>query len=92
MIIIIAVVVLILSYFNIDVRGIIEAPQTQENFAYIKTQLVYIWNTYLSDPVLYFWNNIFIDLLWESFTENLERIKLGEPEMLQQNAPQVPQN
>ncbi len=76
--------VLVLSYFNVDIRGIIEAPQTQDNISYVTGAVVYIWDTYLSNPVLYFWNNIFLSLLWSSFTANLENIKNGQPTSFQE--------
>ena len=90
LILIIIIIIIVLSYLNIDIRGIIEAPQTQENLGYVWGWVTLIWNNYLADPVLYFWNNIFIDLLWESFVDNLERIKQGQPNDFELNAPQVP--
>ena len=90
LILIIIIIIIVLSYLNIDIRGIIEAPQTQENLGYVWGWVTLIWNNYLADPVLYFWNNIFIDLLWESFVDNLERIKQGQPHDFELNAPQVP--
>ena len=89
LILIIIIIIIVLSYLNIDIRGIIEAPQTQENLGYVWGWVTLIWNNYLADPVLYFWNNIFIDLLWESFVDNLERIKQGQPHDFELNAPQV---
>lgn len=89
-IILIVILIIVLSYFNIDIRGIIETPQTQENLSYVWGVVIFVWTEYLSSPVLYFWNNIFIDLLWESFVSNLERIKAGEPHDFELNAPRVP--
>ena len=89
-IILVVVVILLLSYFNIDIRGIVESPQTQANFNYISGFIKLVWVDYLSRPVLYFWNNIFINLLWESFVSNLERIKRGESSDFELNAPYVP--
>ena len=89
-ILLVIILIIVLSYFNIDIRGIIEAPQTKENFGYLWGWSVFIWSEYLSNPILYFWNNIFIDLLWESFISNLERIKGGEPHDFELNVPQVP--
>jgi len=88
-IIIFIIVVLILSILNIDVRGIVESEQVQTNFSYIWNVVKMVWSDYLSDPVTYFWNNIFIALLWTSFVDNMERIKAGEPTTLMQNAPMV---
>lgn len=75
--------VIILSYFNVDLRSIVEAPQTQKNIAYMTEvgQKVWegflkpIWDNYLSEPVLYFWQNIFVDILWRTFTESIDILK-----------------
>ncbi|MBI2108598.1 MAG: hypothetical protein HYT93_00250 [Parcubacteria group bacterium] len=90
LILLIIIVIIVLSYFNIDIRGIIEAPQTQSNLQYVWGFTVTVWQEYLRSPVLYFWNNIFINLLWESFVSNLERIKAGQSHDFELNAPQVP--
>lgn len=90
LILIIIILIIALSYFNIDIRGVVEAPQTQQNLDYARGWAVFVWSEYLANPVLYFWNNIFINLLWESFVDNLARIKRGEPHDFELNAPQVP--
>ena len=88
-VLLIIVLIIVLSYFNFDIRAIVEAPLTQSNLQYVSGWVAFIWSNYLSSPVLYFWHNIFIDLLWNSFVENLERIKRGEAHSFQINAPQV---
>ena len=75
--VIIIIAVIVLSYFNFDLRGLIESPQAQENFAYVWGWVVYIWNEYLSSSVLYFWNEIFLNVIWEMFTEGLQSMKDG---------------
>ena len=79
LIILIVIAVLILSYFNIDIKSTVEKPQTQQNVGYVKGVALNVWNNYLSKPVKYFWNNIFIGLLWSAFTENIDQIKKGKP-------------
>lgn len=85
LILILIIFILILSYFNIDLRGIIESPQTQQNISYAKELAINIWNAwlkplwdnYLSKPILYFWQNIFIEILWKSFTQGLSALQAG---------------
>lgn len=89
MLIIFIVVILILSILNIDLRSIVESDQVQTNFSYVWNFTKIVWSDYLSDPVTYFWNNIFISLLWTSFVDNMERIKAGEPTEMMLNAPRV---
>ena len=90
LILIIISLVLIFSFFGVDIKSVAESPQTQKNIAYVVGIGKSVWDKYLSKPILYFWQNIFIDLLWESFVSNMERIKRGEPTDLQLMAPFVP--
>ena len=89
-IIIIIILILVLSYFNIDIRGIIEAPQTQQNIGYVWSFVSFVWSEYLRGPFSYLWNDVFLRLLWSSFIDNLEKIKRGQPHDFEINAPQVP--
>jgi len=88
-IVIFIIFVIIISYFGIDLRAIVESPQTQGNLGYVWILTENVWNNYLKNPVLYFWNNIFINLIWKSFTNNLNRIKTGQPNSFELNAPVV---
>lgn len=83
------ILALVISYFGIDIRGIVESETAQNNFSYVWGFIKMIWDDYLSNPITYFWNNIFIDLLWNSFIDNMERIKAGEPNDFILNAPTV---
>lgn len=85
LILIFVIFILILSYFNIDLRSVIQSPQTQQNIGYAKTfalkvwgiALKPLWDNYLSKPVLYLWQNIFIEILWKSFTQGLSALQAG---------------
>ena len=79
LIVIVIVAILVLSYFNISVKNLAEKPQTKENVGYVVSVGAKVWHEYLSKPVLYFWNNIFVDILWAAFIENFELIKQGKP-------------
>lgn len=88
-VLIVLVAILVLSYFGFDIRGIVESPLAQNNIGYVWGFVVNIWNNYLSQPVTYFWNNIFIGILWESFTGALSHIKNGEQPQLNTSGPNV---
>jgi hypothetical protein len=88
-IIIIIIAILALGYFNISLKELAEKPKAQESFSYVKENTETIWSAYLEKPFLYIWNNIFIDLLWGAFTENMKRVKEGRPTTLEESAPQV---
>lgn len=89
LVLIVIIALLVLGYFNIDLQKTVESPTNQKNASYVKSVATSIWTKYLERPVMYFWNNIFINLLWNSFTSNLERIRDGEPTDFQMNAPTV---
>lgn len=90
MIILVVVLLAILSFFGISIKSIIEGESFKENFSYVWGWIKHLWNNYLIRPASYLWNDIFIDLIWGSFVDNLKRIKLGKPTTIQDNSPQVP--
>lgn len=79
-------------FFDFDIQEAVEDPQTQSNFHYITDNAKRLYNTYLHDTVQYLWNDVFIDLLWNSFIENLEHVKSGDPTIFENLAPSVDLN
>ncbi len=78
-IVIIVVALLILSYFGFSLRELIDRPTTQDNFSYVATTTVTVWDKYLKVPAAYAWNNIFLDLIWDpaiARLKNLERVDM----------------
>ena len=72
---IIIIGIIVLSYFGFDIKNIIESPRTQENLSYVWGMVSGVWNNYLAAPAKYLWNDIFINLLWSSFVDNMEKLK-----------------
>ncbi|OGZ03783.1 MAG: hypothetical protein A2648_02405 [Candidatus Lloydbacteria bacterium RIFCSPHIGHO2_01_FULL_41_20] len=66
---------LILSYFNVDIKSIIESPSTQKNWSYVSAIGKTIWTGYLEKPTQYLWNNIFASFFKESFLQSLTNLK-----------------
>ena len=89
-ILILVAVILVLSYFNIDIRGFVESDQTQDNIEYVTESGKTIWERYLQEPAEYLWNDIFIELIWQAFIENLERVRDGKPTEIEEAAPALP--
>ena len=87
LIITIIIAIIILSYFGFDLRAVIESPGTQGNLGYVWGIVVSVWDTYLSNPVSYIWNDIFIDLFWDTFVENMNRLKNGEATTIEELTP-----
>jgi len=85
----ILIAVIILSYFGFNLREIVESDSIQNNLSYLWGMGMTVWNEYLFQPVLYFWQDIFIDLLWKSWIENMERIKNGQATTMEEMAPEI---
>ena len=83
------IIILVLSYFKISIKSVVESPTGQDNISYIGGGTVNLWDTYLKEPATYLWNDIFINLLWNSFIDNMEKIKNGQPTDYQNAAPTV---
>jgi hypothetical protein len=91
-ILILIIAILALSYLNIDLKSLVEKPQTKNNVAYVATTSETVWTTYLEKPATYLWNKVFIDLFWNSFIDNMTAIKNNTPTTMQQQAPLVNTN
>ena len=76
-ILIIIVAILIISYFGIDIKGLVEAPGTQNNIGYVVGWVMYVWTNYLEKPYNYLWHDIFVDKIWAQFLDTLDIIKTG---------------
>lgn len=77
-ILIIIVALLVLSYFGINLRQLVNAPTTQDNVSYVASTTVTVWDSYLKVPATYLWG-VFIDLIWTPAIDNLEAMKNGQP-------------
>lgn len=87
------IIILVLSYFNISIRSVVNSPTAKENVNYVRGGAKSLWTTYLAEPSAYVWNNILIKIFWNSFISNMERIQSGKPTDIDNaaNNVQVPQ-
>jgi hypothetical protein len=83
------ILILVLSYFKISVKSVVESPTGQENITYVRGGTISLWDKYLSQPASYLWNDVFINIFWKSFINNMERIRDGQPNDYELNAPTV---
>ena len=90
LVIILVVVLLVMSYYGISLRSVVNNPVTQDNVGYVATTSVSIWQNYLKTPVTYLYQNIFMTLIWNPAIDNLTKMKDGEPTNIQTNAPKLP--
>lgn len=77
------IAILVVSFLGYDLQSIVEAPGTQKNLHYVGDGVVSLWDKYLEYPITYFWNNIFIGILWNSFMHNLGKVNSGAPTELE---------
>lgn len=83
------ILILVLSYFGISVKSVVESPTGQENISYVGGGTRNLWNDYLKAPASYLWNDIFVNIFWKSFVNNMERIRDGQPTDYETSAPTV---
>jgi len=81
------ILILVLSYFKISVRSVVESPTGQDNINYVGGGTRNLWNDYLEQPASYLWNDIFVNIFWKSFVNNMERIRDGKPTDFENAAP-----
>lgn len=85
LIVLIILAIAVLSYLGFDLRAFVHSPIVQGNFGFIFDFVGGVWENYLAGPARYLWNDVFIKLFWNSFIDNMERIKNGRPNTLQEN-------
>lgn len=51
-------------------QDVVQNEAVQSNFSYVISWLGGLWDNHLASPILYVWNDIFIDLLWQPFVQS----------------------
>ena len=73
------IIILILSYFNISIKTVVNSPTGQENVNYVKGTTQSVWDKYLAQPAHYLWQDVWVNIFWKSFISNMESIRDGKP-------------
>ena len=77
--VIIILILVILGLLGINVeRDIVENEEVQNNTSYVWSGVVEFWDRYLAGPADYIWNDIFRNLIWDSFILNMQRLRNGQ--------------
>ena len=71
--------ILVLGYFHISIRAVVENPTSQDNINYVEGGTTDLWSTYLAGPASYLWNDVWVNIFWKGFISNMERIRDGQP-------------
>ncbi|MCE9549164.1 hypothetical protein K8Q98_02075 [Candidatus Nomurabacteria bacterium] len=82
-------IILVLSYFQISIRSVVESPTGQDNIEYVGDTSRNIWVDYLKAPFEYLWNDVWIDIFWEGFLQNMRRIRDGNSTEFDNASPEV---
>ena len=83
----VVVIIFVLSYFNISIKGIVQSPTGQENVNYVKGTTVTFWDKYLAEPASYLWNDVWLKIFWRPFISNMEKIANHQPTDITNAAP-----
>ncbi|MDQ5901649.1 MAG: hypothetical protein QG580_364 [Patescibacteria group bacterium] len=77
--VIIILIIVGLGMFGINLEEDVAGNEdVQDNVSYVYTGVRGFWNRYLSEPASYIWNDIFIELIWESFIVNMQSLRNGQ--------------
>ena len=76
---IVILVLVILGLLGVSVEhDIVEDPGVQENTSYVWEGVTHVWQTYLTRPLDFIWNEVIVGILWEGFRINMERLQNGQ--------------
>ena len=76
-IIIFIILILVLSYFGVNIQSVVNSPTGQSNVSYVWSGVTYVWNNYLSVPFNYLWRTVGTTL-WNAFTQGIQNIKVNQ--------------
>lgn len=79
LIILAVIVILVLGYFHVSIKAVVENPTSQDNINYVKGGTESFWDEYLAQPAHYLWQDVWVNIFWNSFIDNMKRIRDGQP-------------
>jgi hypothetical protein len=59
-IVLVVIFLLVISYFGLNLRDVINDPTTHSNFSFVWEHVTRIWNSYLKEPIVWVWNEIIV--------------------------------
>jgi hypothetical protein len=76
--VVIILILVALGMFGVNVEEDVAGNEdVQDNVSYVWTGVVNFWDRYLAGPADYIWNDVFVDLIWESFIVNMQSVRNG---------------
>ena len=61
--ILIGIVLILLAYFGLNLRGIVASQTFQDNWQFVSGLAIDIWTKYLSVAIMFFWDRVISPLL-----------------------------
>ncbi len=80
---------LVLSYFKVNVKDVVQSPTGQDNIHYVGDTTTSFWDRYLRQPASYLWNDVWLPIFWRPFIENMKDIRDGKPTDYQTYSPKT---
>jgi hypothetical protein len=77
-------VVIVLILVGLGLMGvsvehdIVDNPAVEENVSYVSVGATSLWNRYLAEPARWVWQELIVNILWETFVRNMERLRDGQ--------------
>ncbi len=62
-VIFIAVILIVLAYFGLNLRGIVASPTFRDNWKFVSGLAMTIWDKYLSVILAFIWNHLISPLI-----------------------------
>ena len=73
------IAILVLSYFGVNIKSVVNSPTGQENLNYVGGGAETVWTKYFAGPAEYLWKDVWVNIFWQSFIDNMKRIRDGQP-------------
>ena len=86
LIILIIILILVVSYFGVSIRQVVQSPTTQDNVSYVWTGVVNVWDDYLQVPATAVWN-FFVTYVWTPGITAIEQKALQAPSLTSSSTP-----
>ena len=85
-ILLIIVILLVISYFGINLRQLVSSPTTQDNMSYAWSTVMYIWDSFLKVPATALWN-FFMQYVWTSAVSSIQHGHMSIPSTISSSTP-----
>ena len=76
-IIVLILILAVVSYFGFNLKDFINNPTVRSNFAYVWDFVKDIWDKYLKNVAMIFWNSVFVDTITKGIKDNLDVVLSG---------------